>query len=81
MSDFDAPIPAGDQQRMTLNPIVSCGGGTCPAIYRTTRGTFVIQGRAVPVEQTDVTLAPDELLVEIPEDLIAGISAQPFASP
>jgi hypothetical protein len=53
----------------------SCASGTCPTIFESDRGTYVIQGYAVDAGRAGVTLAPDELLVEIPAELLAGILA------
>jgi hypothetical protein len=47
-----------------------CGGGHCPTVYRTNRGTLVVQGYAVTAETAGVDLPPGELLVEIPADLL-----------
>lgn len=51
----------------------TCSSGTCPTIFKTDRGTIVIQGYAVDAHRAGVTLAPDELLVEIPSELLAAI--------
>ncbi|HEV7960919.1 MAG TPA: hypothetical protein VGP57_00120 [Actinoplanes sp.] len=48
-----------------------CGSGTCPAIYRTDRGTLVVQGRAIAAGSAGINLSEGELLVEIPEQLLA----------
>jgi hypothetical protein len=48
-----------------------CGAGTCPAIYRTDRGTLVVQGRTIASETVGIDLPEGELLVEIPEELLA----------
>lgn len=45
-----------------------CGNGTCPTVYRTNRGTFVVQGYVVS-DRTGVDLPDGELLVEIPAEL------------
>jgi hypothetical protein len=50
-----------------------CLHGNCPTMYRTNRGTFVVQGYAVTPEQAGVELPDGELLVEIPLDLLAGV--------
>jgi hypothetical protein len=47
-----------------------CGGGHCPTVYRTNRGTLVVQGYAVTAGSAGVDLPPGELLVEIPADLL-----------
>ena len=46
-----------------------CGNGSCPTVYRTNRGTLVIQGYAVAGDQVGVDLPTGELLVEIPVEL------------
>jgi hypothetical protein len=50
--------------------VTMCGSGTCPTLYRTDRGTFVVQGYVIgPEAGLDV---PDgESLVEIPAELLA----------
>jgi len=58
---------------MKLETIVGtsgCTGGDCPTIYRTDRGTFVVQGNLVnPSEVTDLSVPKNEGLVEIPAAL------------
>jgi hypothetical protein len=49
-----------------------CGGGTCPTVYRTDRGTLVVQGYTVPATQVDIDLPAGEQLVEIPAELLAA---------
>lgn len=49
-----------------------CGGGTCPTVYRTNRGTLVVQGYAVTPQAAGVAVPDGELLVEIPADLLAA---------
>ena len=49
-----------------------CGGGTCPTVYRTNRGTMVVQGYAVTAATAGVNLPAGELLVEIPADLLTA---------
>ncbi|WP_084961458.1 hypothetical protein [Thermoactinospora rubra] len=47
--------------------------GSCPALYRTDRGTVVVQGKIVtdPDALADVRdLAPDETIVEVPPDVL-----------
>ena len=51
----------------------SCYGGTCPTIYDTDRGTVVVQGWMV--NDSDVTLGPGEVLVEIPAELLKQANA------
>lgn len=47
--------------------------GTCPAVYETDRGTFVVQGKRVTDSTAlgeTVNLTDDETLVEIPKELV-----------
>ncbi|MET8868369.1 hypothetical protein ABZW11_36055 [Nonomuraea sp. NPDC004580] len=47
--------------------------GTCPAVYETDRGTIAVQGKVItdPEALGDaVDLAPDEIIIEIPKDLL-----------
>ncbi len=54
-----------------------CSSGTCPAVYRTNRGTFVIQGTPITAAEAGIDLAPGESLVEVPEALLPWGDAQP----
>jgi len=48
-----------------------CKNGNCPTIYRTDRGTLVVQGYAVGPEQAEgLTIPAGESLVEIPLDVL-----------
>ncbi len=47
-----------------------CGPGTCPTVYRTNRGTLVVQGYAVTAAHAGVDLPEGELLVEVPAELL-----------
>lgn len=49
-----------------------CGTGTCPTVYRTDRGTLVVQGYTVTADQADLDLPAGEQLVEIPAELLAA---------
>jgi len=56
---------------LTLEHVTTlCGAGTCPAVYRSNRGTLIIQGYAVDGVQAGVDVPAGELLVEIPADLL-----------
>jgi hypothetical protein len=46
----------------------ACRDDTCPTLYATDRGTFVVQGYVV--NDTDVTLPEGEALVEVPAELL-----------
>ena len=49
-----------------------CGTGTFPTVYRTDRGTLVVQGYTVTAENANIDLPAGEQLVEIPMDLLAA---------
>lgn len=49
-----------------------CGSASCPTIYRSDRGTLVVQGYAVSADRVDVELPAGEMLVEIPIELLAA---------
>jgi hypothetical protein len=51
----------------------TCTSGSCPTIFESDRGTILIQGYAVDAQQAGVTLGADELLVEIPAELLAAV--------
>ncbi|MEU4331341.1 hypothetical protein AB0F67_36200 [Nonomuraea dietziae] len=56
------------------------GSGDCPALYRTDRGTYVVQGKIVtdPDALADVRdLADDETVVEVPADVLALAAERP----
>jgi hypothetical protein len=66
-----------DEQRTSAAPQLSlittlCGNGTCPTVYRTDRGTLVVQGKLIAAETVGIDLPAGEVLVEIPEELMAG---------
>ncbi|BCJ55622.1 hypothetical protein Asp14428_70970 [Actinoplanes sp. NBRC 14428] len=48
-----------------------CGSNTCPTIYRSDRGTVVVQGYSVSAARAGVEVPDGELLVEIPPELLA----------
>jgi len=59
---------------------VDCDTGrTCPQIHLTDRNTYVIQGYVVDAddvaEHADVTVAPDERLVEFPRKLLPELQS------
>jgi len=47
-----------------------CGAGTCPTLYETDRGTYVVQGYVVGSD-VGIDVPEGESLVEIPAELIA----------
>jgi hypothetical protein len=61
---------------MHLEPFkFTCTGGTCPTIYKTDRGTFVVQGTRVtdPEALATVGLPEHETLVEVPASLLSDL--------
>ncbi|GGK85350.1 hypothetical protein [Mangrovihabitans endophyticus] len=48
-----------------------CGSQSCPTVYRSDRGTVVVQGYSVSPAQAGVTVPDGENLVEIPIELLA----------
>ncbi|SEB60998.1 hypothetical protein SAMN05428945_0617 [Streptomyces sp. 2224.1] len=52
--------------RLTGNGNGECGADDCPNVYRTVRGSFVVQGHPF----SGFTPAEGESLVEIPEDVL-----------
>jgi hypothetical protein len=55
-----------------------CNDGTCPTVYATDRGTFVVQGVIVtdPEALASVNLPAHETLVEVPRELLASLKVQ-----
>jgi hypothetical protein len=68
--DADFPVAAnGPPTTRTREPevvITLCGTGSCPTVYRTDRGTVLVQGHAADA----VDVPAGELLVEIPRELL-----------
>jgi hypothetical protein len=60
---------AGSELQLEL-VLTLCGGGSCPTVYQTNRGTFVVQGYAVDPARAGVDLPDGERLIEIPADLL-----------
>lgn len=50
----------------------ACTAGSCPTVYRTARGTLVVQGFAVSPSDVGIDLPAGELLVEIPAELLSS---------
>jgi hypothetical protein len=64
---------------MHLTKLAGCSGGTCPAVYATDRGTFVVQGSVVtdPEALAALNLPEHEAAVEVPASLLASLKAEP----
>jgi hypothetical protein len=57
--------------------VSGCVGGDCPTIYRTDRGTFVVQGnRLNPAEVSQLHVPEHEILAEIPETLVRSLASK-----
>lgn len=51
----------------------ACGGGTCPTLYETDRGTVVVQGYVLDSDTLSKLGLPEgEAAVEIPRELLAA---------
>jgi hypothetical protein len=64
---------------MKLEKVIGsgCAGGDCPAIYRTDRGTFVVQGNRVKATEVSQLHVPEhEVLTEIPEELVQSLASR-----
>ena len=49
-----------------------CAGGDCPTIYKSDRGTLVLQGYTFDPAAAGAELPAGEQMVEIPVELIAN---------
>jgi len=57
---------------VALEPVANrCGAGDCPTVFRTDRGTLVVQGYTFQPAEAGVALPPGEQMVEIPIELLA----------
>lgn len=57
-----------------LGKTADSGKNGCPALYATDRGTYVVQGKALtdPAALADLrNVADDELVVEVPADVLS----------
>jgi hypothetical protein len=64
---------------MHLTKLAGCSGGTCPAVYATDRGTFVVQDSVVtdPEALAAMELPAHETAVEVPAELLAALKLEP----
>jgi len=59
-------------QNVTLDLVAElCGAGDCPTVYRTDRGTLVVQGYRFDPGAAGKTVPEGERMVEVPVELIA----------
>jgi hypothetical protein len=74
--DRHAQSSSGDRRRQPVVSLVAtlrCASSSCPTIYRTATGTYLIQGRPVNPQSVGIDIPADEALVEIPEELLTQI--------
>ena len=70
---LDSQSPSPGAPALRLEPVASrCAAGDCPTVYRSSRGTLVVQGYAVTPNDAGITVPSGELLVEIPPELLAA---------
>ncbi|MGV9303642.1 MULTISPECIES: hypothetical protein [unclassified Nonomuraea] len=50
-----------------------CDDGTCPTVFRSDRGTYVIQGARV-LDDHGLAIPDHETIVEIPEELLRKVA-------
>jgi hypothetical protein len=64
---------------MRLQKIGGCDDGTCPAVYSTGEGTYVVQGAIVtdPDALAAMNLPAHETAVEVPAELLASLQVEP----
>jgi len=64
---------AADSAGVKLELLTSyCESSSCPTIYRTDRGTLVVQGYVLSAQRAGVEVPEGESLVEIPAELLAA---------
>ena len=53
---------------------VNCADRTCPSVYRTDRGTFVVQGPRLSNEDSaSLVFGTGEVAVELPEEVLREV--------
>ncbi|MEV7626592.1 hypothetical protein [Actinoplanes sp. NPDC089786] len=52
----------------------SCSSGSCPTIYRTDRGTLIVQGHMIEPGSVGISVSDGEKLVEIPLPLLLSVT-------
>lgn len=76
-SYIDGEPPLRLRGPIALTPIAAeCATAECPTVYRSDRGTLVVQGYAVSAADAGIPLPEGELLVEIPASLLTLASDQ-----
>lgn len=59
--------------RLTKVGYTDCAGKSCPTVYATDRGTYIIQGNLV-TEDSGLEIPSHEGIVEVPVDLLKSIA-------
>lgn len=64
---------------MRLTRVGGCDDGTCPTVYATDRGTYVVQGAIVSDADVlaNVNVPAHETLVEVPAELLRSLKVAP----
>jgi hypothetical protein len=57
-----------------VRQVSGCNGGTCPAVYETDQGTYLVQGAVVTDDDAlaALRLPPGETVVEVPAEILLG---------
>jgi hypothetical protein len=76
--NVDTKDPVGDPspERVVILTAVAarCNAGECPTLYRTSRGTLVVQGYRFEPAEAGMTVPDGEGMVEIPPELLAELA-------
>lgn len=75
-AEYSVMLRLQEVSSMKLETVIGsgCHGGSCPTVYKTDRGSFVVQGNLVnSAEVADIQVPASEGLVEIPESLVAAL--------
>jgi hypothetical protein len=72
ISQRGSPDDPSRTPAVTLDLVATlCGAGECPTVYRTDRGTLVVQGYGFDPADAGLVLPSGERMVEIPLALLA----------
>lgn len=60
-----------------IRKTVQSGDSNCPSLYRTDRGTFLVQGWRVtdPEALAQLNIPAHETVIEVPADVLAEVAA------
>lgn len=69
---MNEPDDSQREHKVTLAFVVGrCAAGECPTIYRTDRGTLVLQGYVFEPADAGTRLPAGEQMIEVPAELLA----------